>query len=87
MKPKTRDEQGQQKKIESPIHHSNVMLYSTAKGVRSRVAYKVGCPSPLAAAPPPPLPPPPLPRPAACCAPLQLYAAMPRACCAAVCAA
>lgn len=42
VKPRTRDEQGQQKRVESPIHHSNVMHYSTAKGVRSRVAYKVG---------------------------------------------
>jgi ribosomal protein L24 len=41
VKPRTRDEEGQQKRIESPIHHSNVMLYSQAKGVRSRVAYKV----------------------------------------------
>lgn len=39
--PRTKDEQGQQKKQESPIHHSNVMHYSTDKKVRSRVGYKV----------------------------------------------
>ncbi|KAI8464365.1 MAG: plastid ribosomal protein L24 [Monoraphidium minutum] len=41
VKPRNKDEQGQQKRMESPIHHSNVMHYSQAKGVRSRVAYKV----------------------------------------------
>jgi len=41
VKPRTRDEQGQQKRMESPIHHSNVMHYSQAKQVRSRVGYKV----------------------------------------------
>lgn len=41
VKPRNRDEQGQQKRKESPIHHSNVMHYSTEKGVRSRIGCKV----------------------------------------------
>jgi ribosomal protein L24 len=41
VKPRSRDEQGQQKRVESPIHHSNVMHYSQAKGVRSRIGFKV----------------------------------------------
>eukprot|EP00878_Enallax_costatus_P042112 GHUV01049133.1.p1 GENE.GHUV01049133.1~~GHUV01049133.1.p1 ORF type:complete len:108 (-),score=36.30 GHUV01049133.1:98-421(-) len=41
VSPRSKDEQGQQKKQESPIHHSNVMHYSTQKQVRSRVGYKV----------------------------------------------
>jgi large subunit ribosomal protein L24 len=39
--PRTKDEQGQQKRQESPIHHSNVMHYSMSAGKRSRVGYKV----------------------------------------------
>eukprot|EP00882_Tetradesmus_deserticola_P005828 GHRQ01006135.1.p1 GENE.GHRQ01006135.1~~GHRQ01006135.1.p1 ORF type:complete len:200 (+),score=111.38 GHRQ01006135.1:103-702(+) len=39
--PRTKDEQGQQKRQESPIHHSNVMHYSISAGKRSRVGYKV----------------------------------------------
>ncbi len=41
VKPRKEGEQGQQKKLEFPIHHSNVMLYSKEKGVRSRVGHKV----------------------------------------------
>lgn len=39
--PRNKDEQGQQKRQESPIHHSNVMHYSTQKQVRSRMGYKI----------------------------------------------
>ncbi|KAF8056755.1 RPL24 [Scenedesmus sp. PABB004] len=39
--PRTKDEQGQQKRQESPIHHSNVMHYSTARQTRSRVGVRV----------------------------------------------
>jgi ribosomal protein L24 len=39
--PRSKDEQGQQKKQESTIHHSNVMHYSMSAGKRSRVGYKV----------------------------------------------
>lgn len=35
VKPRTKDEQGQQKKVESLIHHSNVMHYSTTQQVCS----------------------------------------------------
>eukprot|EP00879_Flechtneria_rotunda_P000892 GHRR01001019.1.p1 GENE.GHRR01001019.1~~GHRR01001019.1.p1 ORF type:complete len:199 (+),score=84.17 GHRR01001019.1:214-810(+) len=38
--PRTKDEQGQQKRQESPIHHSNVMHYSTSQQIRSRVGHK-----------------------------------------------
>jgi len=41
VKPRTKEEQGQQKKQESLIHHSNVMHYSTTQQVRSRVGVKV----------------------------------------------
>jgi hypothetical protein len=41
VKPRTKEEQGQQKKMESLIHHSNVMHYSTEKEVRSRVGVRV----------------------------------------------
>jgi ribosomal protein L24 len=33
--PRTKEEQGQQKTMESPIHHSNVMHYSTSQQVRA----------------------------------------------------
>ena len=39
--PRTEKEVGSIKKSEYPIHHSNVMLYSKEKGVRSRVGSKV----------------------------------------------
>ena len=39
--PRTENETGSIKKAEYPIHHSNVMLYSKEKGVRSRVGHKV----------------------------------------------
>eukprot|EP00775_Hariotina_reticulata_P013593 gene13593-13718_t len=39
--PRSKEEQGQQKRQESPIHHSNVMHYSTAQQVRSRVGLRV----------------------------------------------
>mmetsp|Transcript_1602 Transcript_1602/g.3602 ORF Transcript_1602/g.3602 Transcript_1602/m.3602 type:complete len:170 (-) Transcript_1602:561-1070(-) len=39
--PRAENEAGQIKKSEYPIHHSNVMLYSKEKGVRSRVGHKV----------------------------------------------
>ncbi|KAF6258527.1 translation protein SH3-like domain-containing protein [Scenedesmus sp. NREL 46B-D3] len=39
--PRTKDEQGQQKRQESPIHHSNVMHFSLSASKRSRVGYKV----------------------------------------------
>lgn len=41
VKPRTKEEQGQQKKVESLIHHSNVMHYSTTQQTRSRVGIKV----------------------------------------------
>ncbi|PNG99954.1 50S ribosomal protein L24, chloroplastic [Tetrabaena socialis] len=41
LKPKAENETGQIKTQEFPIHHSNVMLYSKEKGVRSRVGHKV----------------------------------------------
>lgn len=41
VSPKTKDEQGQQKKLEFPIHHSNVMHYSKTAEARSRVGHKV----------------------------------------------
>lgn len=41
IKPKTENEQGQLKQYEFPIEHSNVMLYSKEKQVRSRVGHKV----------------------------------------------
>ena len=47
MKPRTAEEAGQIIQREAPIHHSNVMLYSKEKSVRSRVAFKcvvvLGC--------------------------------------------
>jgi large subunit ribosomal protein L24 len=39
--PRTSEETGKQETKEYPIHHSNVMLYSEAQKVRSRVAHKV----------------------------------------------
>ncbi|WIA41560.1 hypothetical protein OEZ86_008926 [Tetradesmus obliquus] len=41
VSPRSKDEQGQQKRQESPIHHSNVMHYSMSAGKRSRVGYKL----------------------------------------------
>ncbi len=41
VKPRAENESGQLKTQEFPIHHSNVMLYSKEKGVRSRVGHKV----------------------------------------------
>ncbi|GLC46258.1 Plastid ribosomal protein L24 [Pleodorina starrii] len=41
IKPRTENESGQIKTQEFPIHHSNVMLYSKEKNVRSRVGHKV----------------------------------------------
>lgn len=41
IKPRSENEKGQLKEIELPIHHSNVMLYSKEKGVRSRVGHKL----------------------------------------------
>ncbi|GAX83711.1 hypothetical protein CEUSTIGMA_g11136.t1 [Chlamydomonas eustigma] len=38
--PRTENEKGSIKKSEYPIHHSNVMLYSKEKGIRSRVGHK-----------------------------------------------
>jgi large subunit ribosomal protein L24 len=38
--PRSENEKGEIRKRESPVHHSNVMLYSTAQQVRSRVGYK-----------------------------------------------
>lgn len=40
IKPKAEGESGQITQNESPIHHSNVMLYSKDQKVRSKVAYK-----------------------------------------------
>jgi len=40
VKPRTSDEAGQIIQREAVIHHSNVMLYSKTKEVRSRVGYK-----------------------------------------------
>ncbi|GFR53163.1 hypothetical protein Agub_g15886, partial [Astrephomene gubernaculifera] len=39
--PRSKEETGQIKTMEFPIHHSNVMLYSKEKSVRSRVGHKV----------------------------------------------
>lgn len=39
--PRTKDEAGQQRRRESPIHHSNVMHYSTTAQTRSRVGMRV----------------------------------------------
>lgn len=41
VKPRSQGEEGQVVKRESPVHHSNVMLYSEEKKVRSKVGYKV----------------------------------------------
>lgn len=41
VKPKAEGESGQITQNESPIHHSNVMLYSKEQKVRSKVAFKV----------------------------------------------
>lgn len=41
VNPKAQGESGQILQRESPIHHSNVMLYSTEKQVRSRIGYKI----------------------------------------------
>jgi large subunit ribosomal protein L24 len=41
VKPKGEGETGQIIQKEWPIHHSNVMHWSEAKGVRSRVGHKV----------------------------------------------
>lgn len=40
MKPRSAEEAGQIINKEAPIHHSNIMHYSKAKEVRSRVATK-----------------------------------------------
>lgn len=42
MKPRSKEEQGQQKKVESLIHHSNVMHYSTTQQVRDRGSHALG---------------------------------------------
>lgn len=39
-KPKAEGESGQITQNESPIHHSNVMLYSQDQKVRSKVGYR-----------------------------------------------
>lgn len=39
--PKMENETGQIKKMEFPLHHSNVLHYSKEKGVRSRVGHKI----------------------------------------------
>ena len=39
-KPKAQGESGQISQNESPIHHSNVMLYSQDQKVRSKVGYR-----------------------------------------------
>lgn len=39
--PKMENETGTIKNLEMPLHHSNVMLYSKEKAVRSRVGHKV----------------------------------------------
>jgi ribosomal protein L24 len=36
VKPRSKDEQGQQKRMESLMHHSNVMHYSTTQQVRRK---------------------------------------------------
>lgn len=41
VKPRGAGETGQILQRESPVHHSNVMLYSTEKQVRSKVGYKM----------------------------------------------
>merc|ERR1711976_257241 len=41
LKPKAEGETGTIVKEEAPMHHSNVMHYSKAQGVRSRVGKKV----------------------------------------------
>ena len=40
IRPQTKGESGQLVQTELPMHHSNVMHYSTAQGVRSRVGHK-----------------------------------------------
>ena len=40
VKPQREGEAGQITQRESPIHHSNVMHYSKAQKLRSRVGYK-----------------------------------------------
>ncbi len=40
VKPRAQGESGQILQRESPIHHSNVMLYSESQKVRSRVSYR-----------------------------------------------
>jgi len=40
IKPKTANEQGKQENFDSPVHHSNVMHWSPAQQVRSRVGHK-----------------------------------------------
>lgn len=40
VKPRAQGETGQILQRESPIHHSNVMLYSESQKVRSRVGYR-----------------------------------------------
>jgi large subunit ribosomal protein L24 len=41
-KPVREGEPGNISERESPIHHSNAMLYSTAEKVASRIGYKIG---------------------------------------------
>lgn len=41
VKPKAGGESGQIVQRESPVHHSNVMVYSEEKKVRSKVGYKM----------------------------------------------
>jgi large subunit ribosomal protein L24 len=41
VKPRSAEEAGQIVNREAPIHHSNVMHWSTAKSIRSRVASRV----------------------------------------------
>lgn len=40
IKPKAEGESGQITERESPIHHSNVMLYSKQNKTRSRIGYR-----------------------------------------------
>ena len=40
VKPKAEGETGQMIERESPIHHSNVMLYSKESKTRSRIGYR-----------------------------------------------
>ena len=42
VQPKMKDEKGTTVQTESPVHHSNVMLYSKEQKVRSRIGHKCG---------------------------------------------